>query len=641
MKKLLQLFLLQFFFVALAQNELGRADQLSITGPEKIISFHSDIDVDKKSGITVTENIKVYSLGNNIKRGIFRALPLSRNLNNKTQKVRYHIISVKKNGIDENYHEKTEDGYLKIYAGNKDIILDPGTYGYEIRYSAANQIGFFSKYDEFYWNVNGTYWDFDIDSISARVSLPEGAGIIQNSCYTGEYGSSSQNCTVKVLSDHAIEWSASGLRANEGLTVAVGFKKGIMVPPPPPTFSEKYGILIGGGLVFLALMMYLYSTWRKYGVDPEKPTVYPQFNVPENLSPASMGYINSESFKNKYLTAAVVNLAVKGYVKIIEGEDSGVLGFFNTKTFTLEKLKPADESLSKEEINLMNSLFSESENAVKFDGKYNSKIETAVLNFKETLKFQHEDFLNEGNNTRKLLLPWLVITLLYGLGLWVSYTLLPEFERVFAGVLLYIILFVAFALIAFFAKKLSWKLLFLIPIPISIILGVTGVVSQESTGAESINFSVCYIFLVIVFSIMLLYQYLIKQPSKEKLRKRSLIDGFKMYMGAAENEQIKFHNPPQMTPRVFETLLPYAMVMGVDQIWGQKFDDLLKNTSAEYNNTWYYGGVMNHYIFANTLNSSLTQSIQSASTKPSSSGSGSGGGGFSGGGGGGGGGGGW
>jgi uncharacterized membrane protein YgcG len=641
MKKLLQLFLLQFFFIAFAQSEVERADQLSIIGPEKIISFHSAIEVDKNSGITVTENIKVYSLGNNIKRGIFRALPLSRNLNNKKQKVKYDIISVKKNGSDEKYHEKREDGYLKIYAGSKDVILDPGTYDYEIKYKAENQIGFFPKYDEFYWNVNGTYWDFDIDSISAKVTLPENAGIIQNSCYTGEYGSNTQNCTANVLSDHSIEWSASGLRAKEGLTVAVGFKKGIMVPPPPPTSLEKYGILVSGCILFLGLMMYLYSTWRKYGIDPETPTVYPQFNVPENLSPASLGYINSESFKNKYLTAAVVSLAVKGYIKIVEGEDSGLLGFFNSKTFTLEKLKEADESLPKEEINLMNTLFSDHKNSVKFDGKYDSKIETAVRNFKETLRFQHEEFLNEGNNTKKLLLPWLIISLLYGFGLFISYTILPEFERVFAGVLLYIILFIAFALIAFFAKKLSWKLLFLIPIPLSIILGIGGVISQEGTDAQSINFSACYIFLVLAFSVMVLYQYLIKQPSKEKLRKKSLIDGFKMYMGAAENEQLKFHNPPQMTPQVFETLLPFAMVMGVDQIWGQKFDDLLKSTAAEYHNTWYYGGVMNHYAFANTLNSSLTQSIQSASTQPSSSSSGSGGGGFSGGGGGGGGGGGW
>jgi hypothetical protein len=102
MKKLLQLFLLQFFFIAFAQSEVERADQLSIIGPEKIISFHSAIEVDKNSGITVTENIKVYSLGNNIKRGIFRALPLSRNLNNKKQKVKYDIISVKKTGQMKN-----------------------------------------------------------------------------------------------------------------------------------------------------------------------------------------------------------------------------------------------------------------------------------------------------------------------------------------------------------------------------------------------------------------------------------------------------------------------------------------------------------------------------------------------------------
>ncbi|HCA07360.1 DUF2207 domain-containing protein [Chryseobacterium sp.] len=639
MRKWLQLFFLQFFLIAFAQNELARVDQLSVIGPEKIISFHSDIEVDKNSGITVTENIKVYSLGNSIKRGIFRALPLSRNLNNKTQRVQYDIVSVKKNGIDENYHEETGDGYLKIYAGNKDIILDPGTYDYEIKYKAQNQIGFFPKYDEFYWNVNGTYWDFDVDSISAKVTLPEGAGIIQNSCYTGEYGSNSQNCTVKVLSDQSIEWNASGLKANEGLTVAVGFKKGIMVPPPPPTFYEKYGILIGACIVFFGLMLYLYSTWRKYGVDPESPTVYPQFNVPENLSPASMGYITSESFKNKYLTAAVVNLAVKGYVKIMEGENSGVLGFFNTKTFTLQRLKPADESLSKEEINLMNSLFSPDEDSIKFDGKYDSKIEKAVNNFKGTLSFQHDNFLNEGNNTKKLVLPWLVITVIYALGLFISYNLLPEFERVFAGILLYIILFVAFVLITSLLKNVSWKILILLPI--CILLGVGGIISSVGGGEDYINFNVCYIFYVLAFFIMVMYQYMIKQPSKEKLRKKSLIDGFKMYMGAAENEQLKFHNPPQMTPQVFETLLPFAMVMGVDQIWGQKFDDLLKRTSTEYNNSWYYGGVMNHYAFGNTLNSSLTQSIQSASTKPSSSGSGSGGGGFSGGGGGGGGGGGW
>ena len=115
-------------------------------------------------------------------------------------------------------------------------------------------------------------------------------------------------------------------------------------------------------------------------------------------------------------------------------------------------------------------------------------------------------------------------------------------------------------------------------------------------------------------------------------------------MGAAENEQLKFHNPPTMTPEAFEKFLPFAMVLGVDEIWGQKFDDLLTRMSTEYQNNWYVGSSMNHFAMTSMLNSGLTNSIQTASTKPSnsgSSGSGSGGGGFSGGGGGGGGGGGW
>ena len=156
------------------------------------------------------------------------------------------------------------------------------------------------------------------------------------------------------------------------------------------------------------------------------------------------------------------------------------------------------------------------------------------------------------------------------------------------------------------------------------------------------NFNICYIFIVLGFTSLIIYQFLIRRPSEKKLEKKSLIDGFKMYMGAAENEQLKFHNPPQMTPESFEKLLPFAMVLGVDEIWGKKFDALLTKMSTEHKNNWYVGSSMNHFAMTSILNSSLTNSIQSAATKPSSSGSsGSGSGGFSGGGGGGGGGGGW
>lgn len=637
MKKFLLLFYLLTFTFGFSQEDSIKDNK---DGTERIISFHSDINVDKKSALNITENINVHSLGINIKRGIYRALPLSRNLNNKTQKVKYDIISVKKNGVEEDYHEETGDGYLKIYVGSKDVILSPGDYNYEIKYKTENQIGFFDKYDEVYWNVNGNVWDFAIDTVSAKVTLPEGAKILQNSCYTGAYGNSAQNCSSKVLSDNSMEWFATNLGPNEGLTIAAGFQKGIMVPPPPPTSIEKYGVLMGGIIIFLGLLFYYYSTWRKYGVDPEKPTVYPQFNVPENLSPASMGYIKDENFKNKLVTASIVNLAVKGYLKIIEGESSGILGLFNTKTFTLNKLKEPDQSLPKEEISLMNTLFTGNE-TITFDGQYNSKIENVVNSFKGAVEFQYEKFINEGNNYGKLVVPILLISVVYVLGLIISFKIDPEVEKIIGGIFIYVISLVIFCVVAFLSNRVSWK--FLIPVPIFVIIGLFGFIKVGSNGSELINFGVCYFFIILGFTSLMIYQYLIKRPSEEKLRKQSLIEGFKMYMGAAENEQLKFHNPPQMTPQVFETLLPFAMVLGVDDIWGKKFDQVLKNMASgtDYVSTWYVGSAINYYSFGNVLNSSLTHSIQSASTQPSSSSSGSGGGGFSGGGGGGGGGGGW
>ncbi len=617
----------------------------SYEGSERIISFYADINVDKNSGLSITEKIKVHSLGDKIKRGIFRSLPLTRNLNNTRQKVQYDIISVKKNGVDEDYHEEYEDGTVKIYVGNKDVILEPGDYDYEIKYTTEKQIGFFPKYDELYWNVNGNDWDFPVDSISARINLPEGAEILQNSCYKGSYGSNSQDCTANILSKYSIEWSAENLSSGEGLTVAVGFKKGVMVPPPPPTFLEKFGILIAGVLIFLGLLFYYYSTWRKYGVDPEKPVVYPQFNSPDDLSPASLGYIQNESFKNKFLTAAIVNLAVKGYIQIIEGADSGILGLFKSKIYTVKKLIEPDQTLPKEEIGLMNSLFTIGKDSVTFNGEYDPKVHNAVSTFQSSMRFQHDSFLKEGNNSKKLIFPILIILSVYFLGLFLSFRIFPEFEKVFLGIFILAMLTVFFIVSVVLFKFFPglFKVFLAFPVIAFVLLAI--LIHNESDFTIDNNFNVCYIFIILCSMFLVIYQFLIKRPSEEKLRKKSLIEGFKMYMGAAENEQIKFHNPPEMTPQSFEKLLPFAMVLGVDEIWGKKFDDLLQKMSTEYQSSWYVGSSMNHFAMSNVLNSSLTNSIQSSSTQPSSSGSssgsGSGGGGFSGGGGGGGGGGGW
>lgn len=263
---------------------------------------------------------------------------------------------MKKDGVKEHYSTTYESSQKTIYVGNEDTYLDPGKYTYQITYETPDQVGFFPKYDELYWNVNGMAWDFPIDKISATVHLPQGAKILQNACYSGVEGSTAQNCSSKIISDNEIEWQGGSLLSRENLTIAVGFPKGIVMPPPPPSFLEKYGISIFLLLVFGGLLLYGYNSWKKYGVDPEKPVVYPQFNVPEDMSPAELGYIHHEGYNTNYLTAALVNLAIKKFVVIKETTKKSILGLSSGKEYEITKLKEPSPKLAKEEIGLMNDL---------------------------------------------------------------------------------------------------------------------------------------------------------------------------------------------------------------------------------------------------------------------------------------------
>ena len=137
----------------------SEATQSDYSQTEKILNYHSDILVDDKGGLEVTETIKVNSLGINIRHGIFRTFLTERKLNGKNQKLKYNIISVTQDGQKVDYHSETGSGYYKIYIGSKDTDLPSGQYEFAIKYKVANQIGFFDKYDELYWNVNGLDWE--------------------------------------------------------------------------------------------------------------------------------------------------------------------------------------------------------------------------------------------------------------------------------------------------------------------------------------------------------------------------------------------------------------------------------------------------------------------------------------------------
>jgi uncharacterized membrane protein len=140
----------------------------------------------------------------------------------------------------------------------------------------------------------------------------------------------------------------------------------------------------------------------------------------------------------------------------------------------------------------------------------------------------------------------------------------------------------------------------------------------------------------------------LKAPTVEGRRVLDQIEGFKLYLATAEKERLNAFTPPKMTPEIFENFLPYAIALGVQNNWGNRFETVVASgLFTDYSPTWYDGNAWNidHVSgFTSGFADTFINSVQAASTPPTAapgSSTGSDGGGSSGGGGGGGGGGGF
>lgn len=320
---------------------------------ERILSFNSLITVHPDATLTVTENITVISTGNEIRRGIVRDFPTTyTNRHGRIVRVGFEIVEIRRDGRIESYHTQTVANGVKIFIGQQNVFLSPGQYTYTITYRTTRQVGFFQDFDELYWNVTGTGWTFSIDAASALVQLPPGAGVVQYAAYTGPYGARGQDFRVKQDAPGNIFFTTTrGLAPREGLTIAVAWPKGLVREPSrgerTSDFIQDLIIAYPGPLAGGFLLLYHLAVWYRVGRDPGEGVIIPLFAPPAGISPAAARMLMRLSFDNKTLTAAILNMAVKGYLRITETGDD----------FTLVRTKAGKGGLTREEDRLSEELF--------------------------------------------------------------------------------------------------------------------------------------------------------------------------------------------------------------------------------------------------------------------------------------------
>jgi uncharacterized membrane protein len=298
------------------------------------------------------------------------------------------------------------------------------------------------------------------------------------------------------------------------------------------------------------------------------------YEPPPGMSPAETGTLLDDKVHPRDITSTIVDLAVRGYVKIEETVETNLL-IFHAKDYIFHSLKPRGEwgNLAPHEQVMLENIFADAEQTrlSSLKNRFYTAIPVIQQDIKAALK-------NKG-----------------------MYLLDPDSANgysVGAAVL------IALAFIA--APCLGYQAMFN-SIPLLVVCGAISLV------------------------IWWLFARVMSARTIQGGRTRIAVLGFQEFMNRVDADRLK-----RMPPDTFEKFLPYAMALGVEHHWAQAFAGIIQSPPSWYVSPNGMTG-FNPVFFSSSMHNMATDMHQVFVSAPRSSSSGSGfggggGGGFSGGG---------
>lgn len=627
---------------------------LPVAAAEYISSYRTDITLARDGTVTVQETIRANAEGNAIRRGIYRDIPLTLDAGGgSTVNVDFNLLSVRRDGRDEPYHTERISNGVRVYIGDADTLLDHGEHTFELTYETNRQVRFLETHDELYWNAIGTQWAFPVLDGSASVTVPAGVTIEDTVFFTGFQGATGKDARVAQGGNVARFTLTRRLEAGEGLTVAVKMPAGTIDRPTTAQeriwwLRDNLGSLIAGGGLLL-IFGYYSLAWRSVGRDPEKGVLVPRWDAPEGISPALVNYIDNRGFSDggwTALSAAAISLAVKGHVVLEDLKTALVIRAAGDEPVN---------GLPVGESRLLKSVQSNG-GTLTIDKENGTRVRNAGSDFRSAMEKEHRGkyyLANKGYIVLGAVLSVAVLIAIFVFGALEEATaaliIVPVFISFFLGTSV-----IGIGRTIFRARNLASRmaavimLAFFAFVALSILGGFLLFAYQSMETVRQMPLLAAAGAIVLVNAI---FFFLMGAPTPIGRRMMDGIDGLRQYLTLAEKDRMNMAGAPEMSPKHFETLLPYAVALGVEKPWARTFETWLAAAAAgaaaaAYSPAWYSGDAFRSGSFGERMGGftgSMASTMSSSlPAPPSSSSSGfSSGGGFSGGGGGGGGGGGW
>lgn len=464
-----------------------------------------------------------------------------------------------------------------------------GRQTYVFTYTLQNVTWFFSdsNADEFYWDVNGLDTRQPIGRVTARVHVPaELSGTLtgMQACYVGEEGST-QTCDIEPTAADGdgmlIEASASDVARFHTVTISVGFKGGTFTAFDSSYFASPWGWLQGvaGIGVIGSIGIAAAARRRTLRDEPGRPTIIAEYSPPPGMDALESAMLLGRP--DKAIPAEVLEQAVVGSIRILEGPK----GMFGRAVLQAQLIDPSradgDGRL------LLDGLFPSGQPGSLFEfGQYNKRFSTAAQGIAKAA--------NAGLAARGLLRP-----------VPVRVRVIPVAIAAVTAAL--VVILGLFAIRAGVIPLVPVLMLMAATVGLFVVVGMMVRKPLTAAGAEARDH-------------LKGLQLFIEWAEADRIRMLQSPSG-------AERVQIDPSDPRQML-KLYESLLPYAVVFGQEKEWAQRLIDLNGGESP----TWYSGtSGFNAAAFSASIGS-LSSSASSSSSTGGSSGGGSAGGGGGGGG---------
>lgn len=347
----------------------------------RITDYRVVANVDQAGTATVQLTLD-FDFGNDPGHGPYLTFPLRQEIGDDPDHWRMLDMTIgavtSPTGANTEVLQEEQDGNLLVRVGSEGRTFT-GVQTYQVNYTIHGIIArqqAQSGLDEVNWNAVGPGWEVPIDAATATVTGP--ATVTRAACFSGS--TFSDPCEA-ASSGAAATFSTSNVGNGRGMQVTAGFPAGTFTPAADARVERRFTVGnmfpltpwtggVAAALSALGLAAVFRRTRRSardqvylgltpgvvpapgqetaVGYETHEAPVAVQFSPPRGARPGELGTLTDASADNKDVSATVIDLAVRGHLRITQT---------GNRDWTFTRLQGPDQLVDYER-QLLNRMFS-------------------------------------------------------------------------------------------------------------------------------------------------------------------------------------------------------------------------------------------------------------------------------------------